>query len=628
MFLFEAYVTMNILLLLASLLIRSHFMLSRPSAKLKLLRLLLLSCLLSPLFSAFLKGPDQPILAQYVSLDFFAEAKELSKVAQNLETTKKLQTKSQNNIELSGTFLILMIFFLGAFWHARRFVFDLIKLRVILRSSISFRSYRCLQINISEHCYIPFSTRWWNKSYIVLPLSLLHSSLHTKIALAHEGQHHRQGDCIWVYLLEMLRIIFWINPSIYRWQKTMNELQELACDEALVGHQLVSAHDYGRCLYEVAQTALASIKSENRIHACAVTMAWMDADQNQSFIVRRICMLSKYNAPLRKTLFTSILGLLAVLVPLSASYASRGTFEQNTYASSSVINVVDNKIQRIAQAEIDDAVSHYKAKSGVVVVADPKTQKILAFAEAGDRSQSWKSRIFPPASLIKPFVAAASIDEGLSSDDKIYDCQEPYSVAGVDFTNGNPKIGAMRLDDAMANSVNICFVKVAQELGVQRFRDALSRFGFKMKAWNPKNAELPLAQAAVDTGLSFTLSDLVNGYSILANQGKAHDGQQVITELSSKIVTRMMEKVVHAGTGRRAAISGMRVAGKTGTLVSQDSSLALFAGFAPAENARFLSFVILENGMTESGKSGYGSSLAAPVFSKLMSRILDIPKKS
>jgi peptidoglycan glycosyltransferase len=79
----------------------------------------------------------------------------------------------------------------------------------------------------------------------------------------------------------------------------------------------------------------------------------------------------------------------------------------------------------------------------------------------------------------------------------------------------------------------------------------------------------------------------------------------------------MMERVVTEGTGREAAVPGVRVAGKTGTAEgSGDFSNPWFIGFAPVDNPTIAIAVFIE-GSEESGESASGGSLAAPIASEL-----------
>src|SRR5690606_16762388 len=88
---------------------------------------------------------------------------------------------------------------------------------------------------------------------IVLPYVALAQPSQLKMALAHEIQHHRQCDTLWVYALEMTKVLFAVNPLVKKLIQRTMELQELACDEALVGHKRFSARAYGECLYGFAE---------------------------------------------------------------------------------------------------------------------------------------------------------------------------------------------------------------------------------------------------------------------------------------------------------------------------------------------------------------------------------------
>ena len=95
----------------------------------------------------------------------------------------------------------------------------------------------------------------------------------------------------------------------------------------------------------------------------------------------------------------------------------------------------------------------------------------------------------------------------------------------------------------------------------------------------------------------------------------------------------MLEAVVsRTGTGRRARVTGYRIAGKTGTThkstaggYAENRYVSVFAGIAPASHPRLVMVVMINE---PSAGEYYGGSVAAPVFSKVMAgalRLLDIP---
>ena len=139
-------------------------------------------------------------------------------------------------------------------------------------------------------------------------------------------------------------------------------------------------------------------------------------------------------------------------------------------------------------------------------------------------------------------------------------------------------------------------------------------------------------------GLSVTPLQLTRAYAAIANDGvmpavsfvrinEASHKTKVLSEKYAKQIREMLETVVAKnGTGYRAAVSGYRIAGKTGTVkkasaggYSDDSYIAVFAGIAPASNPRLAMVVTINE---PRGDVYYGGKVAAPVFSKVMSGAL------
>jgi beta-lactamase regulating signal transducer with metallopeptidase domain/beta-lactamase class D len=534
-------------------------------------------------------------------------------------------------IDITYLYIIFSItFILGLVYHIYKTYKDIYKIKLLVDSAQHYKKYQKIVIKISDKCTIPFSVRLMRCAYIILPISILRSSINTRIAIAHEGQHHRQGDCLWAYLTEFTRIIFWFNPFINSWYRIFHELQELACDETLVSTNIVSAHDYGSCLFDVAKHASPYL---NDHLACTAQM--ISSNENETtLITKRIGMLLKYdNNRVSKAMLGSIFAICAIsiIVPLGTAYAAKELISIHTTSVSIDRSSINPKIQNIAANEISAAVNKTHAKSGAIVIADAHTGKIIAFAETrkSRENNSWDTRIFNPASTIKPFIAAAAIDSGVASASTTYDCPEAYQVDGKEFINSGSKVGTLSVTDAVASSVNTCMIKVAQATGAIKTRQILSRFGFDMiTAWNDhKSDALNLANTAMGSSIPVTLGSLTKAFIILANKG--HDvpanSRNAVSETTAKIVTGILEKVVTHGTGKRAAINNVLVAGKTGTLVNDahTSSLALFAGYAPSNSPQYVSVVIIENAKLDGSLSNSnGGNVSAPVFHNTIKKIL------
>lgn len=638
----ESYVSIHSLLILGSV-FAGRFLL-RSSSKLTLARILFIGCIVSPLLVKFVKPAERPLLTKFVNIE--AAKKQINLPALNANAPATVDKTKNETIsmvkDVNYSLLVAALFLALASFRSIRFVRDMIKVRAVLRKSQTLRRRRQLYIQISDQCHVPFSIRWFRRSYIVLPVSILSSAEDTRIAIAHEGQHHRQGDCAFAYMIECVSILFFGNPALKKWQSIFTELQEFSCDEALVGRQIVTPHVYGRCLLKVAQIASQGLGSNRREFACAVGMAQTCENSESSILKRRIVMLSKYQSPPpARMLFQTAIACSFIVAPLCAAYAAHGTIA-NTNPASLDASDVEPRIQKIAEQEIEDAIHRYKAKSGAIVVADPKSGRILAFAERriDDTSESWKSRVFVPASTLKPFVVAAAIQSGVATESKKYDCRGPYDVEGTKFTNHDRTFADMTVTEAVAKSGNVCMIKIAQDTGSVPMRKTLEKFGFDTNSqWRPDTSDaLQLAKiVALGEGVPVTMNTMIKAYSILANKGHSPNHEDAISESTAASTQRTMISAVEQGTATRAAIPGVSVAGKTGTLVDSTNvkvegdsessrQFGLFAGYAPANDPKFVSFVIIEDGHRpgEPNENAGGGVLAAPVFREVVRKSLEL----
>ena len=133
---------------------------------------------------------------------------------------------------------------------------------------------------------------------------------------------------------------------------------------------------------------------------------------------------------------------------------------------------------------------------------------------------------------------------------------------------------------------------------------------------------MQLANASIGKTIPVTIETVTKAYAILANKGHLfpENSGSIISESTANSVTNMLVETVDHGTGKRAALTGKQVAGKTGTLDDPQrpsSSLALFGGYVPANAPRFVAFVVIEDGHgigEAETEMASGGAVAAPVF--------------
>jgi cell division protein FtsI (penicillin-binding protein 3) len=334
-----------------------------------------------------------------------------------------------------------------------------------------------------------------------------------------------------------------------------------------------------------------------------------------------------------------------------------------------LVTSIDLRIQYLAYRELKGAVQQFNAKAGSAVVVDVQTGEILAMVNqpaynANDRGQVAPSRyrnraatdLFEPGSSIKPFVAAAGIASGRYHADTIIDTNPGYVVIGPKRFPDHHNLGAVPLTTVLAKSSNVGMIKMALTLDPKLIWDTLTAFGFGQVTGSGFPGESAgvlnnyshwgkIGQASTSFGYSWNVTalQLAHAYAILGAGGVSRPltlrrvdapvaGQRVIDQRVAKELLRMMETVVQEGTGTRAALTGYRVAGKTGTAwkagpggYTTDRYMGVFGGVVPASHPRLAAIVVIDE---PQGKYYYGGDVAAPVFSNVMAgalRLMGIP---
>ena len=331
---------------------------------------------------------------------------------------------------------------------------------------------------------------------------------------------------------------------------------------------------------------------------------------------------------------------------------------------------LDAAIQAEAEQALADGVAAAQARGGVVVSLDPATGDILALAEYPPFDpnafrttpfESTRARAFldavEPGSTMKPFVVAAALEKGVLRETDLIDCEGgSWHVPGKTIRDFHPH-GVLDVEGVIRVSSNIGAAKIGYAVGPQFHYDVLRRLGFGSRTgtgFPDESAGLlrpwarwrPVDHATISfgQGISVTPLQLAGAFGALANGGvwqaprlvaarrapggrleavPVAPGRRAVRPEVAETVLHMMESVVGTeGTGRRAALRGVRVAGKTGTaqkidpatgLYSQRSYLGWFVGIAPVEDPKLVIAVMID----EPKGVRVGGVVAAPIFARV-----------
>jgi cell division protein FtsI (penicillin-binding protein 3) len=322
---------------------------------------------------------------------------------------------------------------------------------------------------------------------------------------------------------------------------------------------------------------------------------------------------------------------------------------------------VDLRIQYLAYRELKAAIREQRAKAGMIVVLDVTTGEVLAMANQpaynpNDRdqitAQTYRNRaatdIFEPGSSMKPFFVAAAFASGKYDDRSVIDTSPGfYKIGSQIFEDEHGSLGRATLTTILAKSSNVGMAKLALSLEPEQIWATLTRLGFGQVTtsgypgesagvlshyshWRP----IGIAGMSRGYGMSVTPLQLTHAYATIGALGVARpisflrvdeppSGERVLTQNVCRELVGMLESVVsQIGTGKKAAIPGYRVSGKTGTAFkataggySTDRYMGVFGGVAPATNPRLAAVVVIDE---PSAGQHQGGDVAAPVFAAVV----------
>jgi cell division protein FtsI (penicillin-binding protein 3) len=353
----------------------------------------------------------------------------------------------------------------------------------------------------------------------------------------------------------------------------------------------------------------------------------------------------------------------------------KGLREQVPAAGHALTLTIDEVIQYIAEKELEDAVDHARAKSGTIIVMEPRSGAILAMAVtprfdpnavASLTADRWRNRAltdtFEPGSTMKVVVAAAALEERVMMPGSMLFGENGRMTIANTTIHDHEKLGWMTFAQMMHKSSNIGAAKTGILLGEHRLYRYLQAFGFGQRT----DIDLPgevagllksprewgrrsLASISMGQEVGVTPLQMVSAISAIANDGvlmkpyvvsevKDQKGQRVkeilpqvkrrvVSPTTARTLTAILEGVVTSGTGTKAAIPGFRAAGKTGTAQKVDPrtgayssalSVGSFVGFVPADAPRLAMIVVIDEPQGEA----WGGVVAAPVFRRVGEQVL------
>ena len=336
---------------------------------------------------------------------------------------------------------------------------------------------------------------------------------------------------------------------------------------------------------------------------------------------------------------------------------------------------LDSTIQVVAERALADGVQKYEAESGSLIIMEPATGRIVAWADVPSYNANQfattpiaqfidpiVSDLYEPGSVMKVVTLSGALDDHAITPDTRFNETGVAVVGGVAIRDwDNRAHGNVTMTQVLQNSLNVGAIKAQQMEGTGLFYQYLQQFGIgsptgvdvtaetaeplrDLAKWKP----VELATASFGQGVDTTAIEMLAAVNVVATggnlvwphvvdqvidtNGTRHPVQpriirQVVSAKTAQEMQQMMIGVVEHGSGFAARIDGFknRIAGKTGTAsipengkYLPDATIGSFVGFVPVDHPQFIMLVI-----TRKPKVLFeGAYVAAPIWKTVASALI------
>ena len=318
---------------------------------------------------------------------------------------------------------------------------------------------------------------------------------------------------------------------------------------------------------------------------------------------------------------------------------------------------IDIDLQRIVYEDLLKTVKDSSALSGNAILMESKTGKILAMVT----TNTWNDNVLgyiEPGSTIKPVIYSIALQTKAASPSFHHNCTgriRPVKNLNIFIRDIKPH-GEVDMEKALVVSCNTATVKIAElikkKIGIQGFYEWLRKFGFGEKTGieipgessgllrDPKHwSAIDFAEISIGQGIGVTPIQLISAINTVVNGGiyvkpslnlnSPVEKRRVIDEKVADTIRKFMVQVVEHGTGERAKIPGLKIAGKTGTAQKAIGGKyvkkyhSLFVGAFPASDPKYILLVHIDD-----PKGDYlGGDVAAPTFARIVSDMMGMKER-
>ena len=331
---------------------------------------------------------------------------------------------------------------------------------------------------------------------------------------------------------------------------------------------------------------------------------------------------------------------------------------------------IDVRVQHMLEHELRIGKKTFRASGAAGLVMDVNSGEVLAMASLPSYNPNHHRKISLPqrfnratlgvyemGSTFKIFTTAMALELGIVTLSDGYDCTNPIKVSRFSIRDYHAKKRWLSVKEIFIHSSNIGSAKMALAVGVQQHQKFLMKLGLlkpiKIELFETAKPLSPSPWRKINSmtiayghGMAVSPLHLAAGVAAIVNGGIYHPptlvqrkdkqqfaGRRVISEETSQTMRHLLWQAVENGTGRRAAVPGFLIGGKTGTAEKSSkkgyhrkSLISSFVAAFPMNKPKFVILVMLDEakGTKKTSGSATGGRIAAPIVRSVVQRIAPI----
>jgi len=375
--------------------------------------------------------PLPPVVKKQIANTVTPSLEQAQVIRFSLPTT----APSEQRVGFDLTDLFFYLALMGLLVWIVRLSFDIKLIRSMIGKSVSIKNFGKVKLYLSPELKAPCSFWVPGHFFALFPESVLLDKKIFSHALSHELQHHRQGDTQFIFLVEVLRGIFYINPFTHLWIKQFHENRELKCDREVLKRKGYQVREYGSTLIDVV----------NMNSGIILDRTWSMASLKK--IKRRIEMMTvKKKGQL--TLSKSVVCIgVTMLVAWQGLAASR-----NLIGSKEITRVDAEKMVRKIETTIPLEINESVLKWLNYFVANPKGKAyMIKSLERMHSYQSFLSQKIKKQGMPKELLAVPFMESGFENT-----AISTSKAAGIwQFIPETAKRFGLRVDQSVDERLNV-----------------------------------------------------------------------------------------------------------------------------------------------------------------------------